>query len=78
MFQTVWYTNFMSTPIKKLYRSTEHRAFLGVLGGLGEYLELDPVLLRFGWITLTVFTGFVLGIVAYVFAAIIIPKREAA
>jgi len=35
------------TAQKKLYRSTKNRVFAGVLGGLGEYFDVDPVVL--GW-----------------------------
>ncbi len=65
----------MSERVKKLYKSKENRVLSGVLGGLGEYFEVDPVLLRFAWIVISVFTGFVPGVIAYVFAALIIPKK---
>ena len=31
---------------KKLYRSEENKIFFGVLGGIGEYLDIDPALVR--------------------------------
>lgn len=35
--------------MKKLYRSKENRVLAGIFGGLGEYLEVDPVILRLFW-----------------------------
>lgn len=61
---------------KRLYRSHENRAVSGVLGGLGDYLDLDPVLVRLIYIMLTVFTGFIPGIVGYVAAIVIIPQES--
>ena len=60
---------------KKLTRSREHRAVAGVLGGLGVFFSVDPILLRLGYVLLTVFTGFVPGIVGYVLAAIVVPEE---
>ncbi|HEY1041851.1 MAG TPA: PspC domain-containing protein [Candidatus Paceibacterota bacterium] len=59
---------------KKLYRSRTNRMIAGVMGGLGEFFGVDPALLRLGYLILTVFTGFVPGIVGYVLAIIIVPE----
>lgn len=59
---------------KKLTRSREHRVLAGVMGGLGEFFGVDPVLLRLGYLILTVFTGFVPGIVGYALAIVIVPE----
>ena len=59
---------------KKLYRSRTNRMVAGVIGGLGEFFGIDPVLLRLGYLILTVFTGFVPGIIGYVLAIIIVPE----
>lgn len=60
---------------KRLYRSNTNRVFAGICGGLGEYLGVDPVIIRLGWLLATVFTGFIPGIIAYIFAIFIIPRR---
>ena len=36
----------MSAQYKKLYRSRENRMLGGVCGGLGEYFDIDPTLVR--------------------------------
>lgn len=61
--------------MKKLYKSRENRVIWGVIGGIGEYFEADPVLLRVGWIFIFFATGIVPGIIAYILAALVIPKK---
>lgn len=56
---------------KKLYRSRDNRMLSGVCAGVGEYINLDPTIVRLLWALFGV-TGF--GIVAYIVAAIIIPE----
>ncbi|OGR44653.1 MAG: PspC domain-containing protein [Elusimicrobia bacterium GWA2_61_42] len=63
--------------MKRLYRSNDNKVFAGVLGGLGEYFEVDPVLLRLGFVFLLLATAVVPGVIAYVAAVFIVPKRPA-
>ncbi|MFH1373962.1 MAG: PspC domain-containing protein [bacterium] len=58
---------------KRLYRSTTSKIIGGVCGGLGEYFDVDPVLVRVITVLLFLATGF--GILAYIIAWIIIPMR---
>ena len=58
--------------MKKLYRSKTNRVIEGIIGGLGEYFGVDPVVLRLLFVLLTVFTGFLPGIIGYVVAIVII------
>ena len=62
--------------MKKLYRSDKNAIVAGVIGGLGEYLETDPVFLRVIFIFILVFTGFLPSIIAYFLAALVIPRRR--
>ena len=55
---------------RKLYRSEHDRMLFGVCGGLGEYLGVDPTLLRLIW---ALFACSGTGAVVYFIAAIIIP-----
>lgn len=59
---------------KRLYRSQTHKIIGGVCGGLGEYFDVDPVFVRIIAVLLALATGF--GVLAYIVAWIIIPKRE--
>lgn len=61
--------------MKKLYRSSSNKIFAGILGGLGEYFEVDPAILRLLWILVVIFTGVVPGILAYIIAMFIVPKK---
>ncbi len=61
--------------MKKLYKSNTNYVFSGVLGGLGEYYEVDPALLRLAFIILVLVTGGFPGVVAYILAAIIVPNK---
>mgnify|MGYP000756196460 FL=1 len=58
---------------KRLYKSSENSMLCGVCGGMAEYFDIDPTLVRLAWVILTCFGG--AGIWAYIIAAIIIPKR---
>ena len=57
---------------KKLYRNTNNKLIAGVCSGLGEYLNIDPTVVRLIW-ALVGLTG--AGIVAYLIAALIIPEK---
>jgi phage shock protein C len=61
--------------MKKLYRSENNIILSGVLGGIGEYLELDPVVVRIVFLVLTCFTAFFPGVLFYIVALFVIPKR---
>ncbi len=45
----------------------------GVCSGIAEYFGLDPTLVRLGWVLFCALGGS--GILAYIIAAIIIPKN---
>ncbi len=59
--------------MKRLTRSSRDRVFGGVCGGLAEYLELDAVLVRVGFVALGLLSGVFGGILLYLFAWLIIP-----
>lgn len=60
---------------KHLYRSRENKVFGGVIGGLGEYFGLDPVLLRLIWVLILIFTGIVPGLIVYLIALVVVPEK---
>ncbi|HAB01034.1 MAG TPA: PspC domain-containing protein [Ruminococcaceae bacterium] len=57
---------------KKLYRSVSNRMISGVCGGIAEYFDIDPTLVRLGWVAFCALGGS--GLLAYLIAAIIIPN----
>ena len=60
---------------KKLYRSNTNKTVAGICGGLGEYFEMDPVVIRLFWLLATVFSGVFPGVLAYLLAVLMVPKR---
>ena len=58
---------------KMLTRSRTNRVFGGVLGGIGEYTDVDPVVFRLGYTMLTIFTGIFPGLIAYILGLLIVP-----
>ena len=59
--------------IKRLYRSGKDKILGGVCGGIGEYLGVDPVIIRILWVLAVL--GWGIGILAYVIAWVIIPRN---
>lgn len=62
--------------MKNLYRSEKNKIFAGIFGGLGEYYNTDPVLLRAGFVLLTIITGIAPCALAYFICTFIIPKKQ--
>jgi phage shock protein C len=58
---------------RKLYRSTSNRQLAGVCGGLAEYFNLDPTLIRVLFVILAVLGGS--GVILYIAMWIIVPKQ---
>lgn len=58
---------------KKLMRSIDQRMVCGVCGGIGNYFNVDPTLIRLVWVLATFFGGS--GLLVYIIAAIIIPEE---
>ena len=62
----------MNMKNNRLYKSSVNCMLCGVCGGIAEYFDIDPTLVRLAWILLTFFGGS--GILAYIIAAIVIPR----
>jgi len=60
---------------KKLYKSQTDKIFSGVVGGLGEYFDVDSTVLRLAWTLIVVFSGIFPGLIVYILAAVIMPKE---
>lgn len=58
---------------KRLFRSTKNVMVSGVCGGIAEYANIDPSIVRIIWAVLT-FASVGLGILAYIACTIILPK----
>lgn len=58
---------------KKLYKSSTDKKIAGVCGGIAEYFNIDPTLVRLGWVVFCALGGS--GLLAYIIMAIIMPSR---
>ena len=63
----------MGNDYKKLVRSNRDKMICGVCGGIGEYLTIDPTLIR---VLFVVFGLCGAGIIAYIVAAVIMPEQS--
>lgn len=63
----------MPKPIKKITKSS-NRMIFGVCGGIGEYIKVDPTIIRILWVLITIFTNVLPGIIIYIVSAFIIPE----
>ena len=54
---------------KRLYKSATDKKIAGVCGGIAEYIDIDPTLVRLAWVLFCVLGGS--GLLAYIIAAII-------
>jgi phage shock protein C len=66
----------MSEAQRRLYRSQTNKVIAGVCGGIGEYLNIDPTLIRIGVLVLTIFGGS--GILLYIVAFFVMPEGPVA
>ena len=62
--------------VKRLYKSETDKKLDGVCAGVAEYFELDPTIVRAGYTLITIITGVIPGIVAYVVLAAIMPPKS--
>ena len=60
--------------VRRLYRSRQERMLLGLSGGLARYMEVDPTVVRLGWVVATLATG-PGALAAYLILAAIVPNK---
>ena len=58
---------------KKLYRSKKNRKIWGICGGLAEYFDVDPTLVRVLAVVSIFISGF--GLIAYIVMRLVVPGR---
>ena len=63
------------TSVKRLYRSSDNRVFAGICGGLGEYFDVDPTVVRVVYVLLSLLTAF-MGVLLYIILLFVIPNRS--
>ena len=65
-------TNYPSGPVRRLTLSATDKKIAGVCGGIAEYFNIDPTLVRVLTVVLVLFFGG--GLLAYLLAWVIMPK----
>ncbi|MBF8248275.1 MAG: DNA-binding transcriptional activator PspC [Bacteroidetes bacterium] len=61
--------------MKKLHRSRTDRKIAGICGGLGEYLDVDPTIVRLLAIVFGIATGIFPFLIGYIIAWFVVPER---
>lgn len=64
----------MNNDYRKLMRSRTNRMVCGVCGGIGEYLNLDPTVVRLLWLVCSL-ASCGTGLVVYIVAAVVMPEE---
>ena len=59
---------------KRLYKSSTNRVLCGICGGIGEYFNIDPTIIRLIFVLFVFGVGS--GLLAYIVAAIIMPEQK--
>jgi phage shock protein C len=68
-----------STPRpRRLTRSRDHKMIAGVCGGLAEYFELDPTLVRIAYVVISIVSVAFPGILAYIILMFVMPPPDPA
>jgi phage shock protein PspC (stress-responsive transcriptional regulator) len=62
--------------MKRLLLSNTNRKLGGVCGGIAEYMELDPTIVRLLTVVLTLITAVIPVVIGYILAWIIIPRKQ--
>lgn len=60
--------------MRRIYRVEEDKVVDGVCGGIAEYFDIDPVIVRIIFLLSTLFTG--VGLIAYIICALAFPKKS--
>ena len=57
---------------KRLHKSESDKKLCGVCGGIAEYFDIDPTIVRLGWIIFCLAGGS--GVLWYIIAALVMPE----
>lgn len=60
---------------KRLYRSKTDSMLAGVCGGIAEYFDLDPTLVRIAYIVVSILSAAFPGLLVYIILWIVIPEK---
>ncbi len=60
-------------PTRRLTKSSTDRKIAGVCGGIAEYFDWDPTLVRVAYVLLSLFSAAFPGVLAYIILALVMP-----
>jgi len=64
----------MATKKRRLKKS-KNKIIAGVIGGVGDYYNIDPTILRIALLLVFSITGFIPGLLVYIGASFIMPQK---
>ena len=63
-------------PTRRLTRSRRHKMIAGVCGGLADYFDLDPTVVRVAYVLLSIASVAFPGILAYIVLMFVMPPPD--
>ncbi len=63
-------------PPRRLTRSSRHKMIAGVCGGLAEYFQLDPTVVRVAYVLISIVSVAFPGILAYIILMFVMPPPD--
>ena len=61
------------SSMKKLYKSNQNKVIAGVCGGIAEYFNIDPTIIRLAWVLFCLVGGS--GVLGYIICALVTPSE---
>lgn len=61
---------------KLLYKSEDNKKLAGVCAGIAEYFDVDPTLIRAGYLFIDIVSGVIPGLIAYLALSWIMPSKS--
>lgn len=65
-----------SQPARRLTRSNRHKMIAGVCGGIAEYFDLDPTVVRVAYVLISIVSVAFPGILAYIVLMFVMPRPQ--
>ena len=67
--------NIITFSTKSRNISNTEKTIAGVLGGIAEYFDIDPTLVRLGYVLLSLFSAAFPGVLGYIIMWIVMPQN---
>jgi len=64
------------TDVKRIERSNDNKMIAGVCGGIAEYFDMDPTIVRLIYVLVSVFSVAFPGILVYLILWVVIPQKR--